>query len=109
MPVGIRRCLSPVGNADLGEDVARVPHHGVLADDQLYINSASGVCTTQLAVEANALGNTNSDCGGRTPNYDVIDGTYTVLATGGSSVVADLVNMDDKSHSDIKFPWLAQP
>src|SRR5262245_20941154 len=34
---------------------------GVLADDQLYVNTNSGTCTIYLAVEANAVGVTNSD------------------------------------------------
>ena len=40
---------------------------GVLADDQIYVNTDSGTCTQYLAVEANAIGIRNGDCGGRTP------------------------------------------
>ena len=54
---------------------------GVLADDQIYVNAASGTCSTYLAVEANVLGVTNTDCGGRTPNYNTIDITYSALAS----------------------------
>src|SRR5437870_10801429 len=39
----------------------------ILADDQLYVNTASGTCNQYLAVEANAIGIANTDCGGRTP------------------------------------------
>src|SRR6185436_19648010 len=42
----------------------------VLTDDRLYVNTGSGTCTTYLAVEANELGVTNTDCGGRTPTYN---------------------------------------
>ena len=38
----------------------------ILADDQLYVNTASGTCNQYLAVEANAIGSANTDCGGRT-------------------------------------------
>jgi hypothetical protein len=54
----------------------------VLADDQIYVNSASGTCSIYLAVEANVLGVTNTDCGGRTPNYNTIDITYTGFVVG---------------------------
>ena len=53
---------------------------GALADDRLYVNGASGSCGQYFAVELNATGVvTNSDCGGRTPNYDTIDVSYTCL------------------------------
>ena len=54
----------------------------VLVDDQIYVNTSSGSCTSYLAVEANVLGVTNTDCGGRTPNYNTIDITYSALASG---------------------------
>jgi hypothetical protein len=48
---------------------------GVLVDDRLYLNtkvptSGSLSCTQYLAVEANAVGSVNSDCGGRTLTYE---------------------------------------
>lgn len=83
---------------------------GVLADDEVYVNTATGTCTIYLAVEANATGIiTNSDCGGRTPNMDVIDTTYSVLAVGGLSGVDDDVDSDDQTHSLTAFPFLAAP
>jgi len=62
----------------------------VLVDDELYVNSASSTCSVYLAVEANALGVTNTDCGGRTPNARVVDITYTAVAVG--SAVTDTTN-----------------
>jgi len=62
----------------------------VLVDDELYVNTASSTCSVYLGVEANALGVTNTDCGGRTPNARVIDITYTALAVG--SAVTDTTN-----------------
>ena len=83
---------------------------GVLSDDQLYINSSSGTCTTYLAVEANAVGITNTDCGGRTPLVDTIDRTYSVLAIGALSGVTDGVAADaDGAHSTTTFPFLKRP
>jgi hypothetical protein len=81
---------------------------GILADDQLYVNTASGICSQYLAVEANAAGVVpNSDCGGRTPLYDTIDTTYSVLALGALAGVDDGVNSDaDGAASLSTFPFL---
>lgn len=82
----------------------------VLADDQIYINSSSGTCNVYLAVEANAIGITNNDCGGRTPLVDTIDRTYSVLATGMLAGVTDGVPSDaDGTHSSTGFPFLLPP
>ncbi len=83
---------------------------GVLADDQLYVNSNSGTCDVYLAVEANAVGIANTDCGGRTPLVDTIDRTYSVLAIGALSGVTDGVDRDaDAQASTTTFPFLANP
>jgi hypothetical protein len=85
---------------------------GVLADDQLYVNTASGACTQYLAVEANAVNAVpNNDCGGRAPSYDVIDTSYSVLAAGALAGVKDEVNADADGaiHSNTAFPFLAAP
>ncbi|MEO5761064.1 MAG: hypothetical protein ABIR28_02020 [Vicinamibacteria bacterium] len=82
----------------------------VLADDQLYVNSSSGTCNVYLAVEANAVGIANTDCGGRTPLVDTIDRTYSVLAIGALSGVTDGVASDaDGGHSASMFPFLKRP
>ncbi len=83
---------------------------GVLADDQLYVNTSSGTCTTYLAVEADALGITNTDCGGRTPLEDTIDETYSLLAAGALSGVTDGVAKDEDGTASLTaFPYLATP
>jgi len=83
---------------------------GVLADDQLYLNTASGTCTQYLAVEANAVGIANSDCGGRTLFYDTIDTSYSVLAAGVLSGVGDGIPTDaDGNRSATAFPFLGTP
>ena len=82
----------------------------VLADDQIYVNSSSGTCNVYLAVEANAVGIANNDCGGRTPLVDTIDRTYSVLATGMLAGVTDGVASDaDGTHSSTSFPFLLPP
>ena len=83
---------------------------GVLADDELYVNTASGSCQVYLAVEANAIGIANTDCGGRTPLEDAIDRTYSVLALGALSGVGDGIAVDaDGSASITDFPFLSAP
>jgi len=83
---------------------------GILADDQLYVNTASGTCAQYLAVEANAVGISNTDCGCRTPLGDSIDTTYSVLAVGMLSGVGDGIALDaDGTASLTAFPFLAPP
>ena len=83
---------------------------GVLADDQLYVNTASGACQQYLAVEGNAVGITNTDCGGRTPLEDTIDVTYSVLAIGALTGVGDGIPVDaDGTASITAFPYLDTP
>jgi hypothetical protein len=83
---------------------------GVLADDQLYVNTASGSCAQYLAVEANAVGISNNDCGGRTPLEDTIDTTYSLLAAGTLTGVTDgIVSDTDGTASLTNFPFLDRP
>lgn len=83
----------------------------VLADDQLYVNTASGTCQQYLAVEANAAGVTNNDCGGRTPLYNTIDVTYTVLASGTLTgpITNGVFGDADGTHSITEFPFIDRP
>jgi hypothetical protein len=89
----------------------------VLTDDRLYLNTGSGTCSTYLAVEANELGVTNTDCGGRTPSYNTIDITYSALVTGhavcttmcdvSNGVVSDAAK--GAGFSETTFPFLGAP
>lgn len=82
---------------------------GVLADDQLYVNSTSNLCVAYLGVEAEALGVVqDGGCGGRTPQYDVIDDSYSVLAAGTLTGVGDGVDENAEGFLD-GFPFLAPP
>ena len=82
----------------------------VLADDQLYVNTNSSSCHQYLAVEGNAVGITNTDCGGRTPLYDTIDVTYSVLAIGKLEGVTDGIAKDADGNASItQFPYLDTP
>jgi Domain of unknown function (DUF4331) len=84
----------------------------LLADDRLWVNSASGVCTQLMAVElASVAGRKElkSDCGGRTPNYDSVNVYRSLLADGTYNSVDDGVHQDDRTHSATEFPFLAAP
>jgi hypothetical protein len=86
------------------------PLADILADDQLYVNTASGTCNQYLAVEANAIGIANTDCGGRTPLENTIDITYSVVAVGALTGVTNGVTSDaDGTASLTVFPFLDRP
>ena len=84
-----------------------------LADDRLWINSGSKVCTQYLAVElADEFGVPDApslDCGGRTPDSDAIDVFRSLLVLGKTVGVDDGVARDDGVHSTTEFPFLAAP
>jgi hypothetical protein len=84
----------------------------LLADDRLWVNSASGVCTQLFAVELASLAGRSElshDCGGRSPNYDAAN-TYRSLLVDGTSVsVDDGLHHDERQHSATVFPFLAPP
>lgn len=81
----------------------------VLSDDQLYVDSTTNVCVAYLGVEAETLGIVEEGgCGGRTPQYDVIDDTYAVLAAGALDGVPD--GVDENAEGFLNdFPFLAGP
>lgn len=80
---------------------------GALANDMLAIDATEGTCEQYLAVEAGV----GSDCGGRTPTMDVVDTSYSALATGDPNAgVGDGVDADDcAEHDPTTFPFLAGP
>ncbi len=84
----------------------------LLADDRLWINSASGVCTQLFAVELASLAGRkelSNDCGGRTPNYDSVNVYRSLLVDGSNASVDDGVHRDEQVHSTTEFPFLAPP
>lgn len=90
----------------------------VLADDRLWIDSRSSVCSRYLAVELAALPAPGAplappappgDCGGRTPSYDAVDAFRSLLVMGATSGLDDGLPRDDHEHSASEFPFLAAP
>ena len=94
---------------------------GVLADDRLYLNTASGTCGLYLGVEADATGlaKGNGDCGGRTPVEGTIQETYQLLVAGtpclkGTEAVCaindGIPNVDAEGGANATtFPFLGNP
>jgi Domain of unknown function (DUF4331) len=88
------------------------PLASVLADDRLWVNSASSVCTQFMAVEqAQLQDDTESaaDCGGRTPTYPAVNVYRSLLVDGTRTSVDDGLSRDEQEHSAARFPFLAPP
>ncbi len=82
----------------------------LLADDRIWINSASRVCTQLFAVELAALAGQrgwSQDCGGRSPNYDAANVYRSLLVNGTPLGVDDGLHHDEEQHSASVFPFLA--
>lgn len=90
---------------------------GLLADDQLYVDTARSQCDRYLALELNAtLTVPYTSCGGRTLTHDVIDSSYSLLFAGatGFSGAALTPRIGDSvgAHADVNnlmFPFLGAP
>jgi hypothetical protein len=90
---------------------------GLLANDQLFLDTGKSICTFYLGVEFGVVTGSSSTCGGRAPQYDVIDFSLSMIAMGlsGFSVdglftpkIQDLV----PAHADVSaanFPFLGAP
>lgn len=88
---------------------------GILAADELYLDTSKTVCEFYLAVEfgvATGLGNTT--CGGRAPQYDVIDYSLSMIVMGLAGFTTSLQpRLGDgvTAHTDYAstFPYLGPP
>ncbi len=84
---------------------------GILADDQLYVNTGSGTCGVYLGLEAEIVGAVEAGvggCGGRTLDDDIIERSYSVLAAGILEGVDDTIAENDVANSP-NFPFVASP
>ena len=84
----------------------------VLADDRVWVNSKSKVCTQFFAVEFThfqTAGALSKDCGGRTPKYDASNLFRSLLTNGTMTGGVDGLDHDDEVHSTTDFPFLAAP
>jgi hypothetical protein len=84
----------------------------LFADDRLWVNSASNVCTQFFAVElANLAGQKSltNDCGGRAPTYDTSNVWRSLLIAGSTTGITDGLHQDEHPPSATVFPFLAPP
>jgi hypothetical protein len=84
----------------------------LLADDRLWVNSASKVCTHFFAVELAELTGQRAlanDCGGRAPSYTAANIYRSLLANGKPAGIDDGLTRDEHDHSSSAFPFLAAP
>jgi hypothetical protein len=84
----------------------------VFADDRLWVNSASTVCTQFFAVELASLAGQktlSNDCGGRTPTYDTSNVWRSLLIAGTATGITDGLHQDEHPPSATVFPFLAPP
>ena len=100
------------GRLNAGPDEGYQKLATLLADDRVWVNSASASCTQFLAVEFTALGTPGAlagDCGGRTPIYDASNIFRSLLIDGTTKGGVDGLVHDEKIHSTTDFPFLAAP
>ncbi|MGY3230463.1 hypothetical protein ACVWWJ_001947 [Luteibacter sp. HA06] len=85
----------------------------VFADDRLWVNSASQVCTQFFAVELASLAGRKEferDCGGRSPVYDTPNQWRSLLVDGRTDGIHwDGLSGDEHPPSATVFPFLAPP
>jgi hypothetical protein len=84
----------------------------LLADDRLWVNARSPVCTQLLAVELATLAgrfDLEKDCGGRSPTYNAVNIYRSLLTDGTNTSVDDGVQRDELPPSAAVFPFLAPP
>jgi hypothetical protein len=84
----------------------------LFANDRLWVNSASRVCTQYFAVELNHVAGRKelaNDCGGRTPNYNTSNIWRSLLIAGTNDTTSDGLQRDEHEPSSSTFPFLAPP
>jgi len=84
----------------------------LFANDRLWVNSASSVCTQFFAVELANLGRQKTfshDCGGRSPTYDTSNVWRSLLIAGTPTGITDGLHQDEHPPSATAFPFLAPP
>jgi hypothetical protein len=86
----------------------------LLADDRLWVDSESTLCTQLFAVELATLSQQHDkqiDCGGRAPLYNAANVYRSLLVDGNTNSVTDGVDHDDAQQSQNEFPFVsaAQP
>ena len=97
-------------SAQLGSRYSKLAD--TLADDRLWVDAASRVCTQFFAVEIESLADgkkRRGDCGGRAPTYDAPNAWRSLLIAGRTAGVSDGLHEDEHPPSATTFPFLAPP
>jgi len=84
----------------------------ILTDDRLYVHADRDAtqCVQYLGLEAEVLGLVaNGGCGGRSPDYDVIETSYSVLVNGSFTDFDDGIAANEVPNNAAVFPYLADP
>jgi Domain of unknown function (DUF4331) len=84
----------------------------LFAEDRLWVNSTSSVCTQFFAVELATLAGQkafNGDCGGRSPTYDAANVWRSLVIAGSTTGITDGLSQDEHPPSASVFPFLAPP
>jgi hypothetical protein len=100
----------------------------LLATDEIFINTGRNICNLYLAVEyyfANNAGGNETTCGGRAPQYDVVDFSLSMLSAGlgGFDVIngfdprvkdntpphTDYLSPQAQTGTPTQFPYLGVP
>ncbi len=90
---------------------------GILANDRMFLDTGKTTCTFYLAVEFGLVAGAYTTCGGRAPEYDVVDFSYSMLASGvngftpGGGGFTPKIGDGVDVHADLKtdFPYLGDP
>jgi hypothetical protein len=89
-----------------------LPLAKLFAENRLWVNSTSTVCTQFFAVELSNLTGDKSmstDCGGRSPTYDAPNVWRSLLIAGMNTGITDGLHQDEHPPSATVFPFLAPP
>ena len=81
----------------------------LLADDRLWVDSKSSVCTELFAVERAVVATPillEQDCGGRTPTMNAVNVYRSLLVDGSATSLDDGLSRDERPVSP-DFPFLA--
>jgi hypothetical protein len=106
------QCGNQVLSAPVETPARYLPLAKLFAEDRLWVNSASSVCTQFFAVElSNLIGDKSlsTDCGGRAPTYDAPNVWRSLLISGRSTGITDGLHQDEHPPSATVFPFLAPP
>lgn len=107
---------NPTGGGDPAAD-SYTTLAGVLANDRLFLDTEKTTCAFYLAVEFGVATGNYTTCGGRAPQYDVVDFSYSMLAAGVGGFTVTPQSITPKvtdgvaPHEDYldEFPYLGDP